>query len=138
MARQRPDPQIPPVRVAPLGELRAYTVYEHELEALGTRSAGALFLDFALVLLPVSVTLIVTLLTTTIGSDRLFLGFLSVAVIAAIAGLVLLLLWWQAHTRSRDLIAEIKARMPPPQGIPASPLPGVQTTTTAPPTLPPQ
>lgn len=57
-------------------------------------------------------TLIVALLTTTIPSDRLFAGFLSVSVIAAIAGILLLLLWWRSHNRTGDLLMAIKARMP--------------------------
>ncbi|MGH7171764.1 MAG: hypothetical protein ACRELG_15920 [Gemmataceae bacterium] len=38
--------------------------------------------------------LVVTMLTTAIPSDRLFAGFLSVSVLMAIVGILLLLLWW--------------------------------------------
>jgi hypothetical protein len=118
-ARKRSDERPPPpvVRVAPLAELRAFTVSEHELDALARGPAGSLFLNFALFLLPISVTIVVTLLTTTIASDRLFQGFFSVAVITAIAGIILLCLWWREHRSSRSLVADIKSRMPLPPAI---------------------
>ena len=104
--------------MAPLGELKAYTVYEHELDTLSRGSSGSLYLNFALFLLPIFITLITTLLTTKIESDRLFQGFFIVAVITAIAGVFLLLLWLREHRSSRHLISEIKSRMPPPPAIP--------------------
>src|ERR1700674_4860964 len=114
MARAKNENQpTPVVRVAPLGELRAYTIYEHELDALGSGSTGSLFLNFSLALLPVSLTLLVTLLTTKIESDRLFAGFMTVAVVTAIAGVLLLFLWWQQHRGSQHMVHEIKGRMPP-------------------------
>jgi hypothetical protein len=131
MARQRNEGlPAPVVRVAPLGELRAYTVYEHELEALARGPSGSLFLNFALAVLPVSLTLVVTLLTTQIESDRLFLGFFSTAIILAIAGVLFLLLWWREYRRSEDIVKEIKGRLPPPPGIAVTNLPGIQTTST--------
>jgi hypothetical protein len=48
------QPQHPVIRVAPLGELNAYTVYEHELELLARGSPGGIFLNFALALLPLA------------------------------------------------------------------------------------
>ncbi len=114
MARRRDEdrPARLPVRFATLGEIRVYWVYEHELDALARGTANALFLNFALFLLPISITLIVTLLATTIPSDRLFYGFLSVALVTAIAGILLLLLWWRSHKSSGDLLTAIKGRMP--------------------------
>ena len=83
----RSRPARLPVRFATLGEIRVYWVYEHELTRWLRGTANALFLNFAIFLLPISITLIVTLLATTIPSDRLFYGFLSVALVTAIAGM---------------------------------------------------
>jgi hypothetical protein len=115
-ARRRNEgrPTRPPMRFATFSEINVYWVYEHELDALANGSSASLFLNFALFLLPISATLIVTLLTTTISSDRLFLGFLSVALITVLAGILLLLLWWRGHKGSGDLLRAIKDRMPPP------------------------
>lgn len=113
--RRTENPLDPPsVRYAPLSELNVYAVYEYQLDALARGSSNSILLNFAVFLLPIAITLLVTLLTTTIPSDRLFLGFLSVAVITAIAGIVLLLLWWRNHREAEDLLRAIKARMPPP------------------------
>jgi hypothetical protein len=114
MARRRNEsrPDEPRLRFADFGEIKIYWLHEHELDALSAGSSASLFLNFALFLLPISITLIVTMLTTTIPSDRLFAGFLSVSVITAIAGILLLLLWWRSHKQSGNLLAAIKARMP--------------------------
>jgi hypothetical protein len=97
-----------------LWELKAYTVYEHELDTLARGSSGSLFLNFSLFLLPISITLFVALLTTKIEADRLFQGFVIVATVTAIAGIVLLMLWWREHRSSTALVTEIKNRLPPP------------------------
>lgn len=116
-ARRRIEDRLPspPLRFAPLGEIRIYWVYEHELEILARGSTNALFLNFALFMLPISITLIVTMLTTMISSDRLFAGFLCVSVITAIAGIFLLLLWWRSYKSSGELLRTIQSRMPPAQ-----------------------
>jgi hypothetical protein len=113
------------VRIAPLGELKAYLVSESELETLARGSSELIFLNFALALLPISLTLVVTLWTTTISSERLYQGFLIVATITFLAGLILLVLWWRSHVSSRTLVARIKNRMPSFPGIQEPPaLPG--------------
>jgi hypothetical protein len=122
------QPAGPVVQVAPLGQLNAYTVYEHELDALARGSSGSLHLNFALPLLSLFVGFVVTLSTSKIESDRLFQSFLTVTVICAIAGVILLVLWWREHRSSRHLISEIKGRMPPPVATPqAMPEPGSGT-----------
>ena len=65
-----------------------------------------------------TLTLMVSLLTTKIQSERLFQGFLTVATITAIAGVFLLILWWRDHRSSRNVVVEIKNRLPPPPAIP--------------------
>jgi hypothetical protein len=122
-ARRRSDGSPPPpvFRYVPLGELKVYQVQEHELELLASGSPSSVYLNFALCLLPVGVTLIVTLATTNIPSDRLFLTFVAVATVSLIAGLVLLLLWWRNYRGAKLLLAEIKNRMPPPEPIAQTP-----------------
>ena len=124
-ARRRDKNQPPPpgVRIAPLGELNVDMISESELETLAKGSTESIYLNFALTLVPTSVTLAVTLLTTTILSDRLFQGFVSIATITLIAGIVLLVLWLRNHVSSKNLVAQIKNRMPPPpsQQVPIDP-----------------
>jgi hypothetical protein len=124
MAKKKDDtwPAPPVVRIAPLNELKAYIVSEHELDALARGSTGALFLNFALSLLPIALTLIVTLSTTPIESNRLFQTFVSIATITFIAGMLLLLLWVREHKNARSLVEQIKSRMSPQPAIQVEPL----------------
>ena len=106
MAAKRKEsefPAPPVVRYAPLGELKIYPVYEHELDMLKQGSPVSLFLNFALCLLPIGFTLILTFATTTIPSDRLFQTYVTLAVLTIIAGLILLALWWRGYKGSKSL-----------------------------------
>jgi hypothetical protein len=107
----------PIIRVAPLGELNAYVVYEHELDALAAGSPATLTLNFSIGLLSAAVTLGVALATTTITSDRTFTSFVIVLVISILAGIFFLLFWWRTHQSTRDLVGKIKDRMPPTPGV---------------------
>jgi hypothetical protein len=96
-----------------LGELRAYPVYEHELERLAEGTPASLFLNFALFLLPISLTLMVTFATTNVPPGYVFQSLVCVCGVTLIAGVVLFALWFALHRRTRSIIDEIKSRMPP-------------------------
>jgi hypothetical protein len=85
---ERPQPLI---RVAPLGELKAYTVYEHQLDELAQGSTGSLYLNFSLALLSIFATVLITLVTVSIPPGYQFQGFFCACLITGISGLVLLL-----------------------------------------------
>jgi hypothetical protein len=91
MAAPKKQPTHPNVRVAPLGELRVYPVYEHELETLGRGSPASLFLNFALALLPTAAGIAVTLRSST-TSDLNFVVLTCIGVIFALVGLICLLI----------------------------------------------
>ncbi len=117
--KNSPDPSRSPspvVRVAPLGELNAYTVYEHELDTLAKGSTGSILLNLSFALLPFAGALLITLMTTTIASDRLYLVFLCTCIICFIAGAICLLIGWLSHVSTVALAQEIKNRMPQPRG----------------------
>jgi hypothetical protein len=116
-ARKGHSVASPVVRVAPLAELKVYTIYEHELEELASGSPASLDLNFALVLLPTSLSVLVTLLTTTIASDRQWLAFFAVMTIAFLAGVYLLWKWYRSHVSTTTLFNEIRNRLPPPEAV---------------------
>lgn len=108
----------PPVfRYAPVSEIRIYEVTEDDLEKLANGSSDSLFLNFALALLPIGATLLVTLLTTKIESSRTFEAFVAICAVCFISGLFCLTRWWPSRFQGRHLLEEIKRRMPPPVGI---------------------
>lgn len=119
MAKKPTDPgqQLSPVRVAPLGELNAYTVLEHELDVIAAGSPSTLSFNIAIALISVGVSFILTLTTTTITSDRLFYSYLNVCTICLIIGMSLLAYWWKSRTSVLMIVSKIKSRMPVPPGI---------------------
>lgn len=132
----------PVVRIAPLGELNAYIVYEHELDTLAHGSPGSIWLSFALGFLPFAGGVLVTMRSSVL-SDLNFVIFTCLATIFALAGFICLGVWWKTHVSTRKLVEDIKRRMPPPPGTqttttPPPLLPGFQATTTTPPPPPPQ
>lgn len=62
MAKKLPDPgqQMSPVRVAPLGELHAYTVHEHELDIIAAGSPATLSFNVAVALFSFGVSFVIT------------------------------------------------------------------------------
>ena len=109
----------PPVRVAPLGELNAYVVYEHELDILAHGSPGSNLLNISYALLPFAGAFVIALLGTDIPSDRVFAVFVLTALVSGVAGALCLVLGVISYRSNRVLVDEIKNRMPPP----ASPAP---------------
>ena len=90
----------PPLRVAQLGELNAYVVYEHELDSLNKldddltkEPPESIYLNFALFLFPISVSFLISLLTTTIRSNRLYELFVIISVLTFILSIILFALW---------------------------------------------
>jgi hypothetical protein len=102
----------PPVRVAPLGELNVYVVYEHDLDRLAQGSPASLMLNFALFFLGVGSTALGTLATSPPERDRVYYTFLIILLVTLIAGVVLLVLWWFLHESTRGLVRRIKSQMP--------------------------
>jgi hypothetical protein len=106
----------PVLRVAPLGELKVYTVTEAELDAIGRGSPGTVFLNFALALLPLSAAFVITLLSTTITQLGTLVFFVSACILCFLVGLLCLVLAVKYHTSTAKVIEKIKNRMPPPIG----------------------
>lgn len=114
--------QPPRIRYATCSELRIYQVDERELDDLARGSPTSLELNLAISFLSISLSLLATLLTTTIPSNRIFTVFLVIVVGTFIAGVILALRCARSHKSSKNLLNEIKARMPPEAGI-QEPLP---------------
>lgn len=116
---QLPEPSLlPAIRVAPLGELRAYVISEEELNELENGSPASQNLNFSLALLASGFSFLTTLLTTEISSVRTFAVFVVVTAVFLVAGVVLLASWFRLRKSSQGLAQRIRDRMPPPPGIP--------------------
>jgi len=113
--------RMPPVRIAPLGELNAYTVHEHELDLIAAGSPATLAFNVAVALISIGVSFIITLTTTTIASDRLFYCYFIVCINFLIFGCLLLAYWWRSRTSVLMIVSKIKSRMTPPIPIQEQP-----------------
>ena len=99
-------------RIAPLGVLQVYLVSESDLEKLARGPEGQLELNFAAALLPMGVSLVITLQTATF-TDRWFLVYSALASVCLIVGTIQIIKWLLVMNNQADLLAEIRSRMPP-------------------------
>ncbi|HUU44526.1 MAG TPA: hypothetical protein VM118_02235 [Acidobacteriota bacterium] len=94
-----------------------YPLDERDLDDLARGSPAPLKLNLAIAFLTVFVSATTTLLTVTIASVRIFTIFVVIAVCTFLAGVILVSLWAQSRRSSKNLLSEIKGRMPPQAGI---------------------
>ena len=114
MAKQTIQPVI---RVAPLGELKVCPVTESALNESARGSPASVHLTFALSFLSAALSFFVALLATDIPSIRVFTVFMVLLAATAIAAVVFFVFWFVQHRSSKNLVAEMKGRMPPAAGI---------------------
>lgn len=126
MAAKRRDAE-PRVRIAPLGELRAYTISEYELDKLEQGTPISDLLTIGLCLLSAALTLLTTLLSAPLPQLPLLLFFCTL-LIFGLGGAICTFLGWRLRTSTRDLAREIRARMPDAPAVlqvpPETPPPG--------------
>lgn len=108
-AKKKTEEQV--VRVAPLGELRAYMISEHELEKLEQGAPVSDLLTIGLCLLSAAVTILATLLSTSLSGQTLTL-FYCTLLILAISGGICSYLGWRSRVSTKHLARQIRERMP--------------------------
>jgi len=104
---------LPEIRVGKIGVLKVHQISDDELSRLEQGASQTLFLNFGIAVLSVSVSFLISLLTMTIGSDRVFTVFVVMTVVGFLAGATLMILWWCNRKPIRKLVQEIRDRMPP-------------------------
>src|SRR5215211_6275752 len=111
MPPPKPNPLQPVIRVAPLGELNAYAVYEHELDTLAKGAPGSNLLGISYALIPFSGAFVIAIFGTDIPSNRVFNAFVMTALVTGLAGIICLILGIANYQSNKALVAEIKRRM---------------------------
>jgi hypothetical protein len=142
-ARRKTEEQV--VRVAPLGELRAYTISEHELENLVQGSPVSDLLTIGLCLLSAALAILITLLSAGLSGTLLTLFFCGL-LITGIIGAICTFLGWRGRISAKELAQQIRARMPAtpvvqqvaPEPVVSPPAVQVAPPSISPPTAPPQ
>jgi hypothetical protein len=107
-ARKKSDEQM--VRIAPLGELRAYTISEHELEQLEQGAPVSDLLTIGLCLLSAALTVLATLLSTPLLQFTFTLFFCAL-LICGLGGGICTYLGWRMRTSTTKLVQQMRARM---------------------------
>lgn len=103
---------LPTIRRARLQRLTIYEVEESELTILERGSLDSIFLNLAVALLSMSVSLSVTLLTAEFPSDRAWTVFLVITVVGYVAGVIMVLLWWRSRVSVAACTRNIRQRLP--------------------------
>ena len=106
-----PSELKPAIRRAQIAQLTIYEISETELEVLARGSSNPIYLNFAIFLLSVFASFVIALLTTTINSDRVFTVFVVIAVVGAVLGGLLLILWFKTRKSISELVQTIKDRL---------------------------
>ena len=127
-SNQRPDEPttskrtVRSARIGRIGELVAYEVSEGEMEQIENRQTVSIYFTFATSLLSIAVAFLIALLTTTIESDRTYTIFVIAVIIGLVLGVFLSVLGIRNYLKDKKtfktLIAKIKDRLPPAEGIP--------------------
>jgi len=111
--------QMPPaVQTGSAPQLKIHQISEDELVQLENGPAGQVHLSFALALLPAALTILITLQTVEIVSNRIYSTYLIFLILFACQGLYHLIRWWSTGKSLKGLVKEIRNRMPEKPGIP--------------------
>lgn len=94
-----------------LGSITIYEITDDELEAILKGKGDSVFLNFAIFLLSTSISLIIVLITTPIPSEVTRIVFIVSSIVGAVAGMMLLILWWRSRDNIDRVVAKIKARI---------------------------
>ena len=108
----RDEAVLPTIRRARLQRLTIYEVEESELVILERGSLDTIFLNIAVALLSMSVSLSVALLTAEFPSDRAWTVFLVITVVGYVAGVIMLLVWWRSRVSVAACTRNIRQRLP--------------------------
>ncbi len=109
--------RLPPViRRAVILQMTTYEVSEDELEALARGTQDSIYSSFAIFLLSVATSFLVSLLTTEV-TDRVFIVFVIFITLGYLFGIFFLIFWYKNRKTITFLIKKIRERLPPPEGI---------------------
>lgn len=101
------------VRRGRVDSVDLFEVKENELELLENGEPTSLQLNFAIFLLSLAFSGVLTLCSATFAQPILQNTFLFVSIVGAIVGLYLLLMWWKGRKSIKKVIQVIKNRIQP-------------------------
>ena len=112
MPQQDANGFLPAIRRARFGQLIIYEISDTELQLIERGAPDSLFLTFGIFLISIGISFIITLLSTSIDSIRIFTTFVVISTIGLVTGVILLGLWWWYRKTRSDLFRSIRERLP--------------------------
>lgn len=111
--QESPTDEIgPKIRKGKVDSLTIYEISEGELETIERGSPNSTLLNFAIFLLSIATSFLVTLLTVDLkDKQNLFIVFTIITVVGFIVGLVLFVLWWRTKNDVDEVLKRIKERV---------------------------
>ena len=91
--------------------LSLYEITETELDILEKGSPNSLYLNFAIFLLSIGVSFLISLLSTDIQSPNTFTVFVVLSVVGVLGGFFLVILWLRTKREVTDVVKKIKKRI---------------------------
>lgn len=98
------------VKCRRIGQLETFEVLDDELDQMARGQSGGIYLNFGLVFFSCALSLLAALCSGTFANPQVFQILVIVTVVALIAALVLLTLWWRTRGRVSKLITRIRSR----------------------------
>lgn len=117
MGRKKDQEILPAIRRARYDRLTLIEISEDALDRIERGSPDSIFLNFSIFYAGVFASFLIALLSTEITPLRGFTVFVLVAAVSAVSGAVLFALWWRSRRTVSDLIARIRKRVPPEEGV---------------------
>jgi hypothetical protein len=99
------------VRRGRVDSVNLYEVKENELEVLENGEETVIQLNFAIFLLSIAFSGVLTLCSATFKSKLLESTFLFSTIIGTVLGIYLLIMWWRGRKSIKKVIAIIKKRI---------------------------
>ncbi len=97
--------------MAEVDSICLYQITEDELRCLEEGSPSSLYLNFSILFLSTAFSFLISLLTTEIPSNRIFIVFVIITAVGFVAGIILFCLWFKAYRSSSSVAAKIKERL---------------------------
>lgn len=104
------------IRRGRVDSVSLYEVTDYELDILEKGSPHPTYLNFSIFILSIAGSFVIALSTTN-TSMRVFTLFVAIAVVGALVGTFLLILWWQTRDSVFDVVKGIRGRISEGSGV---------------------
>lgn len=107
------DQPTPRIRRGNISSLTVFEITDYELDTLERGGPVSTYQTFGIFLLSTGLSFAVSLLTTNIESDRLFLLFTVVTFVGIVFGIMSIAVWYRERSPIREVCDRIRSRVPP-------------------------